>query len=403
MSKTTNVLYIITKGNLGGAQRYVYDLATNVPKSKYWVSVCMGEADKLKDKLEAKNIETRTIKGLKRDISLFDEVSVFFRIFSIIRDTEPDIVHLNSAKAGGIGSVAVVFFNCFKFLKFLVKKAAGKDAEFTKTKSIFTAHGWTFKEKRPVLQLFFIVLLSWITVLLCDRTIVVSQDDEDKILKFKLPFVSKKIILIYNGIRVKRLSGKARARDMLGIEKTSFVVGSVSELTTNKGLTYAIDGFKELLEDNEVRQTTKSAIHFVIIGEGEMRGELEKKVASYGLSHRVSFLGYTDDAFMLLKGFDVFLMSSLKEGLPYSLLEAGAAKLPIVATEVGGIGEIIEDRHSGFLIGPQKPGEIKEALKSLLLDSKRSKEFGKKVYETISENFLMGDMVDKTCEIYDGK
>jgi glycosyltransferase involved in cell wall biosynthesis len=105
-------------------------------------------------------------------------------------------------------------------------------------------------------------------------------------------------------------------------------------------------------------------------------------------------------AFQYMKAFDFFLMPSLSEGLPYVLLEAGIAALPVVATSVGGIPEIVEDMKSGILIQPKKPKEIEHALEFFINHPKTPKEYAKSLNENILKNFSIEQMISHTREVY---
>ena len=102
------VLFVITKSNWGGAQRYVYDLAINLPKESFEVKVALRGEGLLKQKLEENNIQTIQIPHLQRDINATRELLSFFSLIKIFNKEKPDIIHLNSSKAGGIGAAAAI-------------------------------------------------------------------------------------------------------------------------------------------------------------------------------------------------------------------------------------------------------------------------------------------------------
>ena len=192
---------------------------------------------------------------------------------------------------------------------------------------IFTAHGWPFAEKRNVLWRLFAWLGSWGTALLSHEVIVVSK--KDLLIGRRLPFCGHKIRLIYNGIKLPMIfaSGEMiRNAFPPGVK----ITGTVGELTHNKNQTELID---QARKDSEM--------YVAIVGEGEERERLEAKIKEYGLSERVKLFGFLHMK-EVAKGFDVFMLPSLKEGLPYVLLEAKAAGLQIVANRVGGVGEILD-------------------------------------------------------------
>jgi len=303
------VLFLITKADFGGAQRYVFDLAANAEPHGYEAVVAFGGSGLLTEKLHTAGIRTLQIHGMQRDVSVFKEISAFFSLIALFRNEQPDIVHLNSSKAGGLGA--------------LVARFAGVP------RIIFTAHGWPFLEKRSPLSRGVIYFFSWLTALLSHKTIVVSKYDLS--IAQKMPFIAHKTIHIYNGIDVRFPLGSGDAiRDEF--PKGVRITGTIGELTKNKNQISLIEQARK-----------DSTMHVVIVGDGDDRLCLKKKIEEYGLENRVKLIGFRP-ASEVLRGFDVFALPSLKEGLPYVLLEAKAAGLPIVANRVGGVGEILDSK-----------------------------------------------------------
>lgn len=387
------ILYIITKSNFGGAQRYVYDLATHLPKDKYEVTVALGGKGTLRTKLEEAGIAVISIPRLARDIDLCAEVAVFFELLSILRRNRYDIVHLNSSKIGGLGALAVFVLNSYSKLT----------AKSHKLKAVFTAHGWAFKEKRRLPVKKVLEYASWLTMLFCDMTIVVSKDDWEKVRHFL--FVERKIRLVHNGIDQPAFKNRTEARNIIAeriarhIADDRVWVGSIAELHKNKGLEYAIDGIAKIKSErtNELRG---KMLAYIVIGGGEEETNLRSVVAREGLEDSVFFTGEIPAAAELLKAFDIFMLPSLKEGLPYVLLEAGWAGLPTVATAVGGVPEVIDDMRSGVIIKAKRPKEISDALTFLATHENKGKEFGERLKENVEKKFSLNAMLSATMEAY---
>lgn len=374
------ILYIITKSNFGGAQRYVYDIVKNITKNNYEAIVALGGRGTLKDKLEKDGIKTISILNLKRNINIFSEIKVFFNLLKILKEERPDIAHLNSSKIGGLGALACRLVG--------IKKI------------IFTAHGWAYKEDRSIISKKIIKFLSWITIILSHKTIVVSKDDYKNAPKL---FVKRKIIMIHNGVSEIDFEKKDIAKDKIlkkissiknqdEIKKTIWV-GTISELHNNKGLSFIIHAINNLIKNGY-------NISFFIIGEGEEKSNLEQLIKKHRLENNVFLLGFVDDASKLLKAFDIFTLTSTKEGLPYTLLEAGLANLPIVASEIGGIPEIIENKKSGLLIPSKKTDYIKNAISNLIDSPKDKIRYGNTLKEKIQKNFTIEQMLLETINIY---
>jgi len=169
--RKTKILYIITKSNWGGAQRYVFDMATNIAKNGYETIVAFGGDGILKKKLENAGIRTISVLNLERDINIFSELKVFFNLLKILKQELPDIVHLNSSKIGGLGAFSVRIHNILHNNKILKIKKSNKNK--ARTKIIFTAHGWVHKEDRNIISKNIIKFLSWLTVLFSHKIITV--------------------------------------------------------------------------------------------------------------------------------------------------------------------------------------------------------------------------------------
>ncbi|MFA6273381.1 MAG: glycosyltransferase family 4 protein [Candidatus Paceibacterota bacterium] len=370
MTEKKKILYVITKSNFGGAQRQVFDLATGLPKDKFEVIVALGGKGLLKEKLETAGIRTISIDTLGRDIKIFSDLISFFKIFQIIRKEKTAIVHAHSPKAGGLATLA---------------------AFFLKTKIIYTSHGWTFREKRGWLWRLMVRLVSWLIVALSDKTIVVSEDDKREAADFL--GVKEKIICIQNGIGAINFLDKTEARKKILSDQEklygTFWFGTIAELHKNKGLNFAIEAIDKELP----------AI-LVIIGEGEERKKLERLIAERGLQEKVFLAGHIDNAATLLKAFDVFILPSIKEGMPYSALEAGSAGLPTIASSVGGLPEIVTDMESGILVQAGRPAEIKKAVEFLLNNPERRAVFGAALQNTIATKFGLSKMLGQIETLY---
>ncbi len=369
------VCLMVTKGVWGGAQKYVYSIATNLPKNIYDVFVITGKGEILKNKLEREGIKVYEITDLKRDISIFSEIKSFISLFKILKKESPDILHLNSPKAGGLGA--------------FVGRILGIK------KIVLTAHGWTFNEDRGVFSKIIIMIISWITVILCHKTIVIA----DKELKQarRMPFVDKnKITLIRNGLENIDFKEKIEAQKKLfeNINKTVINnvlwLGTISELHKNKGLEYAIGAISKI----------ETPIVFFIIGEGEERKNLEKIIEKYNLENRVFLVGFLENAKEYLKAFDIFTLTSIKEGLPYTILEAGLAGLPIIASNVGGVPDIIDNGINGILVEKTNVGQISKTIEFMIKNPDQRKSFGLKLQQKIEKEFSLKQMLSKTIQLY---
>lgn len=376
------ILYLITKSNWGGAQKYVYDLATNLPQDSYESVVALGGEGELETRLREAQVRTIPIKNLGRDIRISDDIGAFFDVLKNIRKERPDVLHINSSKAGLFGAIA------------------GRLAMVPMI--IFTAHGWAFNESRSSSTKKALTFLQWLTVMLCHRTICVS----DKLVKeiSKLPLTSPKVARIYNGVKPPLFLERALARVSI-IEKAPALkehegdiwIGTIAELHNNKGY----DAYAEAVSIlSETDYFNTRPIRFVWIGEGGERADLESFITSKKLSERIALTGHIQDAARLLRAFDYFILPSRTEALGYVLIEAGLAQLPVIATAVGGIPEIIEDLKTGLLIQPENPGEIAKAIGFILDRPEDAKKMASNLNEKVSSQFSFEKMIEETEVFY---
>lgn len=300
-------MFVITKSNWGGAQRYVYDLTTELPNAEFEVSVAFGQFGPLAEKLREDGVATYPILSLQRDVSFVADIKSFFELLRLFKKESPDIVHLNSSKAGGIGALAARLAGIHKI--------------------IFTAHGWPFWENRNPIARALIYFFSWITAILSHTVITIS--DYDLRVAQNMPFVGNKAVRIYNGIDQHMMFGSGE-KIRYAFPPGVIITGTIGELNRNKN------------QQALIEQAKNNPDMFVaIVGEGEERRMLEEKIKKYNLGDRVKLFGFIP-ASEVLRGFDVFALPSIKEGLPYVLLEAKTAGLPIIANRVGGVGEILD-------------------------------------------------------------
>lgn len=390
--KRLKILYLITKSNWGGAQRYVFDLATGAKAAGHDVVVGFGGEGVLAERLRAASVRTITIPALLRDVSAWKDFRSFLAVAHLLQAEQPDVLHLNSSKIGGLGALAGRIHNLGLTLR----------RKGTRTCIVFTGHGWAFTEERPDWQRVFIATLHWLTIQLAHKTIAVSKKTREEV--SRIPFTWHKMVVIHNGVGSVSLRPREEARKELGIPNDdALTVGTLGELHKNKGHAYVLDGLAALRKQIPPHGGEGQAaplFRFVVLGEGEERPALEYQRAKLDLDKEVLFPGFRADGVSLLSAFDVFLFPSVKEGFPYAILEAGKAGLHVVATAVGGIPEVIDDMQSGILIQSKNPQEIARALKYLIDNPDRRRAMGTRLAERIRDRFSVEEMVERTLQLY---
>ncbi len=364
------ILYGITKSNFGGAQRYVFDLALESKKLGHEVGVICGGEGTLVDKLNEANIDVYNIQNFGRDFSPIRDLYGLFYFYGVLRNFKPEVLHLNSAKMSGAG----IFLGRLLRIK----------------KIIFTAHGWAWNENRSWISKIIIKKLSWLTIIGSHRTIAVSKAVYDGISSW--PITKKKMVVIRNGVREFAMLEHDIARNKLGVSNNDFIVGTISELHHIKGLDFLIEAWSKFKNSRDGK--------LIIIGAGEEEENLKAQAKRLGVSESIYFKGFVDDARSLLKGFDIFTLTSRSEGLPYAILEAGTAALPIIASRVGGIPEIIDGENTGMLINVGDVKQLETYLKDLSDSEQRRAALGGNLHNKIENEFTLEKMVRDTLELY---
>ncbi len=371
------VLYVITKSNFGGAQRYVYELATALHQDGQSVAVASGGTGELTERLKVAGVPTYNVAGLGRDIKAIADIKAFFSLISIMRSFRPDVVHLNSGKAGALGALAARLVGIQKI--------------------VFTAHGWSFLEPRTRLWKTLTWLGSYLTALCAHQVILVSDNDYAQM---HMLGVQKKASVIHTAVSDYPRRTREEARLALYSEEEvaahlhDLWLVTNAEINHNKNHTTAIDAVAEF------NSTHSTKVFYTIIGDGDSLSNLKEQADLRGQNEYIHFKGYRADARQYLLAFDIFLLPSKKEGLPYAVLEAGLAGLPVVASNVGGIPEVIQDRVSGFLIHPDNHVSITDAIDYLLNNPDERNMFAVNLKEKIEADFTLSQMIQKTKKVY---
>ncbi len=381
------ILFIVTQSELGGAQRYIFELAPRLDLEKYEVLVAAGQGDgELFQKL--KNTETRTLylKQMKRTPWPWQIFLSISEILNLLKKEKPNILFLCSTTAGILGSIAARFYrpqtSSFKF------------------KVIYRIGGWAFRDPRPFWQNQIILWLEKLTSSLKDKIIVNSEVDKEVALKLKI-CLPEKIVKIYNGININKLDflPKDKARKLLldkitnyQLPATNYIIGTVANFYKTKGLDYLIKAAHYLKTSSKFKILNFKVL---IIGEGKQRKYLESLIKKHNLENHVFLLGRIPEAFKYLKAFDVFVLPSLKEGFPWIVLEAMAARVPIIATRIGALPEIIEDEKEGFLVKSKDSQVIAEKILKLIENPQFTQKLSNQAREKV-EKFSFFNMIQET-------
>ena len=368
--KKTKILQLRSSVGFFGAENVIAELSKQLSEYGYHTIIGVLENSKsphieLAKVAEQYNLETKIFKCTGQ----FD-FSTAISIRTFIKEQDIDIIHSHGYKA-----------NFYALLATLIKNVS----------LIATCHPWIKINLK-------VKIYSWFDKLLLNRfnrIVVISEEIKQDILKSGVS--ENKVTVIDNGIDISRFSNKHKSNDFLkeyNIKPAKKIIGTIGRLSEEKGQKFFIEAAKVLLEKYP-------DLFFMIVGDGPLKEELQTKALHYRIQDHLIFTGISDNIPKILAGMDIFVLPSLTEGLPMVLLEAMAAKKPIIATDVGAIPRVISDRKSGHLIKPGNTNELIEALTILLNDQSYTSRIAQNGYETAINKYSAKEMTKKYVEIYE--
>ena len=374
------ILEIITLFSVGGATETVISIAAGLKNKSLSVDVITGpnieiEGDMYKEARDL-GLNVKTIPTLKREINLFYDVITFFKLYKIIKEGKYSLVHTHSAKAAMLGRWAARFAG--------VKKIVN------------TIHGWGFSSAQNKLLRNVLILLERITAKITSRFISVTPMDIEKGISNKIGNRNQYTV-IRSGININTYSNpgitKDEIRHRLNINPQEIVVGTVTRFSIQKAPLDTILSFKEIIKKGYCN------IRLLMIGDGPLLTEAKKLTKDLSMEDKVIFLGLRKDIPLLLKAMDIFVLSSLWEGLPRVIPQAMAAGVPVIATNIDGNSEIITDNYNGILVDTHCPEQIANAVIKLIDNPIYKQEIIARVKENLDE-YDERKMVDDTYDLY---
>lgn len=374
MSKI-NILYVITKLELGGAQKQLLSLISYLNKDKYTPFLFTASDGLLMTEFfSVPGLQIKKSRFLERPINLFRDVLALYEIFSCIKRNSIDIVHTHSSKAGIIGRLA---------------------ARLAKVKIIIhTVHGWSFNNYQHFYRRKSFLWLERLAAHFTQKLIVVSAHDKQKGLNYRIGSEEKYIIIRY-GIDYKEFEGKCnKIRQELGIDPDDLVVGMVACFKPQKS---PLDFIKlaYLIHHNSPR------VKFILVGDGVLRKKIERLISNLHLQLQVILTGWRKDISRILSALDIFVLTSRWEGLPVTVLEAIASSKPVVATDTGGISEVVKEGETGFLVSPGDMENMSMKISILLNCEELREKVGQNAKDSLGIGFTLMQMVKNTQELYD--
>ena len=386
--KKIKTIHIITRLDKGGSAENTFLTVKGLDKEKYDVILIKGlsfESNMTENELRAieedltgaerKGIKIITIPALVRSIHSFYDLKVLFNLIRILRRERPNIVHTHTSKAGILGRWAAFF--------------AGVPV------IIHTPHGHIFWGYFGGLKTRLFILLEKISVLITDRLVMLTRQEKNDHLHFHIA-PEDKFSVVHSGINLDRFSNlsvePAAMKRKLEIPEGNLVVGTAGRLTHVKGYRYLIEAAGKIVDK-------RPDTIFVFLGDGELLDELKNMTFRLGIEENVRFPGWRQDVAEVMSIFDIFLLPSLNEGMGRVLVEAMALGKPLVASNVGGIPDLVVDGKNGFLVPVGDVETTAARIRGLLDDPEKRIKMGE-LGRKMAVNYSADAMIQKIDRLY---
>lgn len=377
------ILRIIARLNVGGPARHVVWLTNRLQDKEFRSSLIAGTVPPGEEDMSyfaaEHGVEPIFIEEMSRELSPKDIISLW-KIYRQIRRIRPDIIHTHTAKAGTVGRTAAFLYRWFTWRTLIGHPRP--------VKVVHTFHGHVFHSYySPAKTRIFIAIEKMLARFATDRIITISDQQQHEIHEQFGVGRPEQFRVVPLGLDLAQFetttSLRHELRDLIGAADTDIVISLVGRLTAIKNIQLLLDAAAKIYGTDD-----PPPVRFVVIGDGELRQELEASAAKLGLSGKVSFLGNRTDVHRLLHGVDIAVLASSNEGTPLSLIEAMACGVPFVSTAVGGVVDLAgpqADERTGLKICERgiltEPGSVDSLAIGLIYLAKNER-----LRESLSQN-----------------
>jgi glycosyltransferase involved in cell wall biosynthesis len=374
------VLRAITRLNVGGPSIHAVVLTRMLDPERFESALVTGVESATEGNMryfaEEQGVHPLVVEELGREVNPLNDLRSLGRMVQLIRARKPDIVHTHMAKAGTTARLAA--------------RLAGVPIV------IHTYHGHVFHSYFSPRKTAVYLAIERFLALMTDRIIVVGDRQRDEIAGFRVAPISK-IVPIPLGLPLESLltveETEGQLRSELGLGRDTPLVGIIARLVPIKAHEFFLQAAAKVGAE-------RPDAHFVIVGDGERRDELESLSRELQLSDRVHFLGWRREMRSIYADLDVVVLSSLNEGSPVAVIEALAAGRAVVSTAVGGVPEVVHDTRTGLLVPPRDADGLAQGILRFLSDPEWAREVGRLGRASVYPRYSIGRLVTDIEQLY---
>lgn len=373
------ILYVL-EATAGGTRRYINELLDRIDLEQFMPVLAASIFREPDFKADIDRFIERGISveivPMRREISPLSDIRCLLRLIALVRKHSFDIVHTHSSKAGVLGRIAA-------------RVCGIKTVIHTPHVFPFDMETGNFRKK------LYLKTERWVSRY-TTMLITVCEHEKHSALNHNL-LSEEKIKTVYNGVDTDYWTGFNEAgislRKSLNIDPNAVVVGMAGRFTKQKGHEILIRAFVELVR-------LYPDIILVLTGNGELKEHIRGMVKEHNLTDNVMICDQTDDIAAFYAMFNILVMPSLWEAMPFTLLEAMSMRVPVVASSAGGIPEVIDDGENGIIVHSNRPEDVTEAIKKLIDDPSLINKIGEKAREKIVSEFQLSNTINQLQSLY---
>lgn len=358
-----NILHLIFSFERGGAETYILNIIERMKKKGVKFFVICDHKGSNHDRIEKVCSDVEIIK-----IDSILDIKAAYRIAKFCRDNNIDIIQSHFLRESFVAVLAKLFY--------------------PKVKVIWTMH-LIYEEKRSILNFLNKFFSRGTSAIICVSDAVKQSLAEKGI-------SCKKLVTVLNGVDTEyfKPTYNGNIREELGLEKDDVLLTTVSRFQEIKGHDFLIDVLNELKMNYDIK------FKALLVGDGEEMDNIKNKVHNLNLENQVIFAGYREDIPRILTESDVYISPSKNEAISFSIMEALACGVPVVATEVGGVPEVINKGKCGIMVNYGDEKEFAKAIFQLYNNKSEYEEMKKNSRQLIEKYFSLSNMIEKTYSLY---
>lgn len=365
-------LMLIAQSN-GGVSEYLKNFIRYVDKEKYDISLVVSYQYKIEMELFTNLGCNIHFVDMTREIQVIKDILCVREIKKIVKNINPDIIYAHSSKAGVLTRLAI---------------------NSRKIPIVYNSHGWAFNMRTSKIKKTLYVIIEKVCAINTSKIVCISESEKESALKFNI-CSKNKLKTIYNGIDLNKTTKKDKENILneIGFDKNSFIIGQVGRLDEQKNPLMFVDIAKELINKNV-------NACFLLVGDGKLRINVEERIKEYGLEEKFYITGWTSRVIDYISSMDMGLLTSRWEGFGLVLVEYMSLALPVIASNVDGIPNVIQNEYNGILCDCNEKMQFVNSIIRVMNDEKLKNKISRNGSIVAKKNFSIERVVNEHDKLF---